>query len=64
MRGWRLSLKITLMHPTVMAVLAEERTADLRANAAFHRRARFALARTRRRAAKARRARAARVAHA
>jgi ribosomal protein S12 methylthiotransferase accessory factor YcaO len=52
------------MHPTVMAILADERTADLRANAAYHRRARFALARTRRRVAQARRARAARVAHA
>jgi hypothetical protein len=65
MYGSRLSLIMTLMHPTVMAILADERTADLRANAVFHRRARFALARSRRRVAKARRARAAaRVAHA
>jgi hypothetical protein len=62
MRRQGLSLNMTLMHPTVMAILAEERTADLRANAAFHRRARFAITRTRRRAAQARRARAARVA--
>jgi hypothetical protein len=50
------------MHPTLMSARADERTADLRANAAFHRRARFAIARTRRRAAQARRARTGRVA--
>jgi hypothetical protein len=51
------------MHPTLMTVLANERSYDLRADAAAHRRGRFALNRVRR--AQARRLRReVRVAHA
>ena len=54
---------MTLMHPTLMTVLANERTYDLRADAAARRRSRFALSRGRR--AQARRLRRqVRVAHA
>jgi hypothetical protein len=53
-----------LMHPTLTTVIATERNYELRMNAAYARRARFAIGRGRR--ASARRARAVqlRVAHA
>jgi hypothetical protein len=54
---------MTLMHPTLMTNLANERAHDLRAQAASHRRGRLALTRGRR--AQARRLRRqVRVAHA
>jgi hypothetical protein len=54
---------MTLMHPTLMTNLANERSHDLRAQAASHRRGRLALTRGRR--AQARRLRRqVRVAHA
>ena len=63
MWGWPLSLRMTVMHPTLMTVLANERSYDLRADAAARRRSRFALSRGRR--AQARRLRRqVRVAHA
>jgi hypothetical protein len=63
MWGWWLSRRITLMHPTLMTVLANERTYDLRADAAARRRSRFVISRGRR--AQARRLRRqVRVAHA
>jgi hypothetical protein len=63
MWGWRLSRNMTLMHPTLMTNLANERSHDLRAQAASHRRGRLALTRARR--AQARRLRRqVRVAHA
>jgi hypothetical protein len=63
MWGWGLSRRMTLMHPTLMTNLANERSYDLRAQAASHRRGRLALTRSRR--AQARRLRRqVRVAHA
>jgi hypothetical protein len=63
MCGPRLRSKMTLMHPTLMTILANERSYDLRADAAARRRGRFALNRGRR--AYARRLRRdVRVAHA
>ena len=64
MYGARLSRNMTLMHPTLMTGLVNERSIALRAEAADRRRSRFAL-RTRSRRASARRLRPApRVAHA
>jgi hypothetical protein len=63
MRRGRLSPKMRLMHPTLMTILAAERSYDLRADAVARRRVRFALNRGRR--AQARRLRRQlRVAHA
>ena len=45
MYGGRLSLNMTLMHPTLTTVIATERNYELRMNAADARRARFALSR-------------------
>jgi hypothetical protein len=63
MYGRRLSLKMTLMHPTLMTILANERTYDLRADAVSRRRGRSVLSRARRASARRLR-RQVRVAHA
>lgn len=52
MSGRRLSRNMTLMHPTLMTNLATERSRDLRAQAASHRRGRLALTRARRASAR------------
>ena len=59
----RLSRTMTIMHPTLMTILADERSYDLRADAAARRRSRFALTRGRRAQARRLRRRV-RVAHA
>jgi hypothetical protein len=51
------------MHPLLMTALANERSHDLRVDAALRRRGRFALKRSRRAASARRTRRAVRVAH-
>jgi hypothetical protein len=58
-----LSRNLALMHPTLMSTLANERSCDLRAEAASRRRGRLALLRSRRASARRLR-RGVRVAHA